>query len=444
MPNGSLVSANRSGRPIRLSLCLFILLAVTIQAPAADSTADSTSDAPDAHSGDDTPLTMEQAVSLATSAADPAVQRHIARGEAFENDAVADAQLPDPMVSAQVVNVPTDTFDLDQEGMTQALRVGLRQEIPAGRTRSIRGNLRKSEAEAERARSQLALRQIALETRQAWLETAWQERAVEVLQESHERIEQQIESLESNFATGRLNAQSLLRTELELSLLEDRIAEHRRMADQARATLARYIGRDAFRSWPDSVPHPQDADLDLSSLQKRLVDHPAVEAKQALVEAADQGIEMAGEAYKPKLAIEAGYGFRSARPDLASIGVSLSMPLFTHNRQDKRHSAAVQRSSAAQFERDALLRDLRRQLDQALTDWQRYRERLALYEKVVSQRAEETVEASITTYANGQTDFAELIRSQLAELDTRIKHAELSAQAGKAWARIIYLAGETS
>lgn len=444
MLNGTLESVNRLARRRRLPLYLFILLAFTTQTPAADPAADGAPVAPDARSGDDTPLTIEAAVSLATSAADPAVQRFVARGEALDNDAVADAQLPDPIVSAQVVNVPTDSFDLNQEGMTQALRIGLRQEIPAGRTRAIRRDQRRAEADAQRAQSELALRQIALETRQAWLETAWQEQAVEVLQQSHARIEQQIESLQSRFATGRLNAQSLLRTELELSLLEDRIAEHRRMADQARATLARYIGGDAFRTWPDSVPQAENTRFDLPALQRRLVEHPAVEAKQALVEAADQGIEVATEAYKPKLAIEAGYGFRSARPDLASIGVSLSMPLFTQNRQDKRHAAAVQRSSAAQFERDALLRDLRRQLEQALTDWNRYRERLALYEGVVSQRAEETVAASITTYANGQTDFAELIRSQLAELDTRIKQAELNAQAGKARARIIYLAGEES
>jgi len=442
MSHGTLVSANCARRLTRPALCLFALLALSTAAPAADSRNENASRASDARAEDDAPLTMERAVSLATSAADPTIQQFATRAEALESDAVADARLPDPMVSAQVVNVPTDTFRLDQDGMTQALRLGLRQEIPAGRTLAIRGRQRSSEAEAEHAQAELARRQITLETRRAWLELAWQEQAAAVLRHSRSRIEQQIESLQSRFAAGGLHAQALLRTDLELALLDDRVAEHRRLADRARATLARHIGGEAYRPLPDRMPEIEAVELDLNQLRPRLVTHPAVAAKQARIDAAELGIELAKQAYKPRLAVEAGYGLRSERPDLASIGVSLSVPLFTGNRQDRRHTAAVRRSSAAQFERDALLLDLRRQLEQAVTDWQRYRERLALYEKVVAERARDTVEASVTTYANGQTDFAELIGSQLTELDTRIKQAELKARAGSAWAQILFLTGE--
>jgi outer membrane protein TolC len=444
MSNGTLaMSMPRVRWPWLLSCALLLLMmsaAATPAAPADEQPAQDSAAKESAENG----LTIEAAVSLATSAADPSVTRFSVRAQALDSEAVADSQLPDPMVSAQILNVPVDTFSLDQEGMTQALRLGLRQEFPAGRTLDVRGRQRNAEAEAERARRDEALRRIVLETRKAWLELAWQQRAVDVLEQSRGRIEQQIESLQSRFATGGLNAQSLLRSELELSLLDDRITEHRRMAENARAALARYIGSEAYRRIPDGLPEFELGATQLDRLERHLVDHPEITARQSLAEAADQGIELARQAYKPKLAVEAGYGFRSERPDLASIGVILTVPLFTGQRQDKRHEAAVQRSRAAQFELDNRLRDLRRQLDEALSDWRRYQERLALYEQVVNQRAEQTVEASITTYANGQTDFAELIRSQLAALDVQIKQAELAARAGKAWARITYLVGEQS
>lgn len=444
MSNGTLVSASRANRHKRLPVCLFVLLALSTGTQAANPSDEKAPGVSHSRSADSSPLTMEEAVALATSSADPMVQQFIARGEAHENDAVADSRLPDPMISAQVVNVPTDTFNLNQEPMTQALRLGLRQEFPPGRTLDIRGRKRNSEADAARAQTDLALRRIALETRQAWFELAWQEQAIVILRESRDRIEQQIESLQSRFATGSLHSQALLRTELELSLLDDRITEHHRMADRARATLSRYIGRQAFRPLPESMPTLEATDLDLDQLQDRLVLHPAVEAKQARVDAADLGIELVEQTYKPKLAIEAGYGLRNERPDLASIGVTLSLPLFTQNRQDKRHTAAVRNSSAAQFDRDALLLDLKRQLEQAVADWRRYQQRLELYRRVITERARDTTEASITTYANGQTDFAELIQSQLADLESQIKRFELKARAGAAWAQIIYLTGETS
>ncbi|HMB40014.1 MAG TPA: TolC family protein [Wenzhouxiangellaceae bacterium] len=386
-------------------------------------------------------LSLEQAVRIAVEREDPAITRLEARAEALEERAVSDAQLPDPKVTGQLANLPVDSFAFDESMMTQ-VKFGLRQEFPAGRSRAIKGQQRRLEASVERARKQLELRRIALETRQAWMDLAYNDKALEIVSSGRDKVARQIESISARFATGRMSAQDVLRAELELSLLDDRMAEHRRQADAARATLSRYIGRNAFLA-PDAWPK-LDVDGDAAMLRNRLAEHPAVNVENAEVEVADAGVSLAEQAYKPALAIEGGYGIRTDQADFASVGVTLSMPLFTDKRQDRRRAAAVSRRGAEQFDRDAVLLDLRRQLDQALSDWQRYKERVALYRSALGERARQTAEASITTYANGQTDFAELIRSQLAELEVALKRAELEARAGRAWARIVYLAGDVS
>ena len=386
-------------------------------------------------------LSLEQAVRIAVEREDPAITRLEARAEALEERAVSDAQLPDPKVTGQLANLPVDSFAFDESMMTQ-VKFGLRQEFPAGRSRAIKGQQRRLEASVERARKQLELRRIALETRQAWMDLAYNDKALEIVSSGRDKVARQIESISARFATGRMSAQDVLRAELELSLLDDRMAEHRRQADAARATLSRYIGRNAFLA-PDAWPE-LDVDGDAAMLRNRLAEHPAVNVENAEVEVADAGVSLAEQAYKPAFAIEGGYGIRTDQADFASVGVTLSMPLFTDKRQDRRRAAAVSRRGAEQFDRDAVLLDLRRQLDQALSDWQRYKERVALYRSALGERARQTAEASITTYANGQTDFAELIRSQLAELEVALKRAELEARAGRAWARIVYLAGDVS
>jgi len=393
--------------------------------------------------GEPLPLGFNEAVIIALEAGDPLLDRAVARAAALGHDAVAAAQLPDPMVSAQIANVPVDSFGFNNDGMTQALRLGLRQEFPPGNTRSMQRRQLDTEAEVERSRWRLTRRQIALATRQAWLELAWQGRAIELLTQSRQAIGQHIEALQSGFAAGRLHAQSLLRAELELALLDDRMAEFRRQADLARADLARHIGRSAFRPLPDSLPDPAAQALG-AALEKGLVEHPAVVIEQTRIAAADLAVDLAEQAYKPRLALEAGYGLRVDRADLASIGLTMSVPLFTGKRQDRRRTAAIERSHAAQSDRDAVLLDLRRQLDRATADWQRYRERLELYRQVVSQRASETAEAALVTYANGQTDFAEWIGGELAELDALVQQTRLQALAIEAWARIVYLVGESS
>lgn len=388
-------------------------------------------------------LTLDEAVALARAANEPDLARFEQRARALENQAVADAQLPDPMVTGQVANVPVDSFDLDQEGMTQALRIGLRQEFPAGRTLALRGRQRGVESSIQRAQRQLARREIELSVRTAWLDLAWHERARTIVERSSTAVEQQIESLTSRFASGRLRAQDMLRAELELALLEDERTEHRGKADSARAALARYIGNAAFRSLPADLPSmPGPAPLDV--LETRLVKHPAAVADTMRIDSADFGIAIAEQAYKPTFAIEGGYGFRIDRADLASIGVTLSVPLFTDQRQDRRHAAAVQQRSAAELDRQTLLLDLKRQLQQELVDWHRIQDRLALYNGAIGERAQQTIEAAVSTYASSQTDLAELIRDQLAEIRIQLKRAELESQAARSWARLIYLVGDPS
>lgn len=410
--------------PRPLALALLILASPSLAQPDAVAEA----------------LTLERAVQIAVESDDPALGRHEARAEAFEQRAVAEAQLPDPRVSTQIANVPVDTFSFDQAEMTQ-VRFGLRQEFPPGRTLAVRGEQRRHEAEAERARRALELREIALATRIAWYELAWRTRAIDIVGTSRESVAEQIESLSSRFATGRMNAQDVLRAELELALLDDQLAEHGRHAERARAMLSRYIGGAARQRPADWPAHPEPAPA--STLQARLADHPAVAVRNAQIDAAEADVEIAEQSYKPAFALEGGYGVRHDRADFASIGVTLSVPLFTDKRQDRQRAAAVSRRGAEQMERDALLRELKRRLEQARIDWSRYGERLELYERALGERARQTAEASVTTYANGQTDFAELIRSQLAELDVDLKRAELRAEAGKAWAQLAYLTGES-
>mgnify|MGYP006429501137 CR=1 FL=1 len=389
------------------------------------------------------PLTLDAAIALARTADEPELQRFEQRALALENEAVADAQLPDPVVTGHVANVPVDSFELDQDNMTQALRIGLRQEFPAGRTRALRGARRGAESAVARTQKALALREIELEVRNAWLALAWHERAQAILHDSRGAIEEQIDSLSARFASGGIHAQDISRAELELALLEDELTEHRRKSDSARAALARYIGNAAFRPLPVELPAmPEPAPMEV--LERRLTEHPAARAERKRIDAAEFGVAIAEQAYKPKLALEGGYGLRADRADLATIGVTLSIPLFTDRRQDRRRAAAVQQMSAAELDHHALLLDLRRRLEQALVDWQRLQERLALYAETIGARAARTAEASVSTYASGQTDFAELIRDQLAQIRVRLKRAELVTEAAKSWARLNYLVGDPS
>ncbi|MEQ8514639.1 MAG: TolC family protein, partial [Chromatocurvus sp.] len=246
----------------------------------------------------------------------------------------------------------------------------------------------------------------------------------------------------ARFATGRLHAQDMLRTELELDLLRDQLSAHQQRAANFRARLARRIGVNAHAALPDALPDFIDV-ADGEVLQRQLTGHPLVLALDARIDAAQSGVELAEAAYRPAFSVQAGYGIRTERSDFASLSIGLSMPLFTDKRQDRRRLAALRSESADRLDRQALLLDLNEQLQQHLSDWKHLSDRLALYRRVVEERARQTAEASVSTYASGQTDFAELIRAQLAQLDVQLTRLELARDRGLAWSRLAYLAGES-
>ena len=76
-----------------------------------------------------------------------------ARSQSMSELSVAREALPDPQLKLGFANLPTDTFNLGQEPMTQAV-IGVRQMFPRGHTRSLNSarmneSVARSDAEAE-------------------------------------------------------------------------------------------------------------------------------------------------------------------------------------------------------------------------------------------------------------------------------------------------------
>jgi outer membrane protein TolC len=390
------------------------------------------------------PLTMEEAVAIALDAGDPSILQFEEKSLALEDRAVADAQLPDPKLKLSATNLPVDTFRFSQEPMTQA-QIGLQQAFPRGKTLRYRGEKREAEASAQRALQKLQERQIALDTRTTWLELFYWRGAQGKVTESRQAVSELREIASSIFSTGRRSAQDVLRADLELRILDDRLVEVERQRDVNRANLTRLIGVEASqRPLAEQLPaHPKIPDR--MALRDRLVDHPSIEASNSEIDARKSDINIARQQYKPGFTLNGGYGVRGGdRADFATVGVTLDIPIFTGKRQDRNVSAAQRNRGAAEMSRRARLLELDRMLAGAYADQARLEQRISLYKMSVLSRASETTEATLTAYQNDLSDFAELVRARLAELDVELTLLRLRVDRAQVMAKLDYLAGENN
>ena len=385
-----------------------------------------------------TPLTLPETVSLALGANDPSVGAFEQKAQAFEDRAIADSQLPDPVLSAQVANFPLSSFDYNREPMTQ-LKFGLRQELPKGQTLSLTREKQSAQAKGIRFEKSLREQQIILEARQTWLELYYWRDARRLTLESQQKVAELGGVAEAVYSSGRSSLQDVLRVDLETVSLDAKLVDIDRNEDIARANFERLLGRlDGARDLSTAFPVLPMVQSE-ETIRDRLAMHPSMKALDARVDTKSREVDIAAEQFKPGLSFDAQYGLRDSRSDFGSIGVSVSLP---KKNKDYALSAAKRLRSSQKLERDTQALELERSLRRNWAQYTRLGERIDLYESDVLGRARETSEAAMTAYGNNLADFSELVRAELAVLDIELTLSRLRIDRLQAQASLLFLSGE--
>ena len=375
---------------------------------------------------------------------DAGLPRARAEAQALREQAVADGQLPDPALTLGVMNLPVDSLDRREEGMSQ-LSVGIRQAFPPGATRQHQAARTGHQATAADAGAAARRLEVLRDTRLAWLALGYQEAALALVSTTRSRFDDILDVTRTRYRTGRDQLQDVLGAELEQALLDDRLAALRAERAAALAGLQRWTGAlDA------GVRLPRQARLEepppLEALRSGLPGHPLLAAASARVAAGQAGVEVARQQYKPGWMLDLSYGERSGmgRSDLFSAMVTLDLPLFTGQRQDRRVAARVAEAGALHHARDDAHRELLRSLEADHARWQELRAREQGYEERILPMARRNAESALHAYQNGLTDFTTLVRAQLAELESLLQARRTRTERLQAQARLLYFAGEAS
>jgi outer membrane protein TolC len=397
------------------------------------------------------PLTVGEVGRLAL-AGEAGTEALEARARAARDRAVADAQLPDPMVSVGALNLPVDTFSVDQERMTQ-LRVGLRQAIPASGTLDARRAAGEARARGHDASADLRRRTVLRSAREAWLTLLWRLETRALLESERPRLEALEQTVLAGYREGAGSQQDLLRARLELDALDERLLRNAEAVDVARAELARWIGDAAVAAEPVAPPAGSalapgaGLGVEADVARERLRAHPALAVRAARIEEAEAGVGLAEADYRPDWGVEVGYGIRDDLtpagdpPDFLSATVSVELPLFTARRQDRRLAAAQADREAARAERVDALRELERDRAALVARGERLLDRRALQAETIAPRTARTARAALQAYRADAGDFPEVMRAVLAELDVRLTLARLDHDLRRLAADLDYLLG---
>jgi len=391
------------------------------------------------------PLTLQEAEALALHD-EPGQNSLLSHADALREESVAGGQLPDPTVRIGLVNFPIQSGGFSTEGMTQA-QLAVRQVFPGGDTRQLTTDKYQSLALEMTHKADGRGRNVLTSVRVAWLESYYWREAHFISVDSRPFFDDLVTITRSLYAVGRKNQQDVLRAELELSRLDDRIIDMSKQHSRARAALSEWVGSDSARPVAAKLPN-WSAAPPLEVLRENLQGHPALLAADANVGASLTGVELAKQKNKPDWALDLGYGYRSGflangvpRSDMVTVSVTFDLPFFRSKRQDRTLGAALSQRRAADQSREEVLRRLKSALDAEHVRWRDLGRRLDLYERQILSISSDNAVAALAAYRSDAGDFAEVMRAYLDDLDTRIDYIRLQVERAQSFAMLANLGG---
>jgi len=380
------------------------------------------------------PVTLPQAIESAL-ALDPWLLANSYRQESALARSVGIKSLPDPKFNVGIKNLPTDTLDYDQEAMTQ-FSIGVSQMLPRGETLSLKGKKLEQKADQHpllrEERRAAVIRDISI----LWLRAIKAQKSIELINQNYQIFLQLNDVATSSYSSafGRTRQQDLVRAELELVNLEDRLTQLKQQRDVALQQLEPWLipageTGTARLTIKGQIPELKLRDI-MAPLDPKLISHLSKHPRLALFDIsigmASTDLLLAEQKYKPEWIINASYGIRGKtavgdeRSDLFSMGVTIDIPVFSTSRQDSEVKAAITDREALKTERLLLLRELYSRYGALHSDLEKLDKRQRLYEQQLLPGFSESAEAAINAYTVDDGSFAEVVRARISELDAKL------------------------
>jgi outer membrane protein TolC len=392
-------------------------------------------------------LTLAEAERIAVER-DATLRSLAAESEAMRDRAVAESQLMDPKLRVGAVNVPVDSFSFTAEDMTM-VEVGVSQEFPAAGVRKLTRQKMDQSAAAAEALAADRKRTVRREVRRVWAELAYVSGARELLTAQQSWVDQMRASARARYASGEGKQLDLLQAGLDAAMLREQQLDLDRDEAMRKAQLARWVGDDEARSaGPFSLPARAELPP-IGVLEDRLMQHPAQADYDLRIEAAKTSVALAEKSKRPGWMLDLSYGLRSGqdafgmnRSDMLSAMVTVDLPVFRGNRQDRQVSAALADARGLQDMHDDHRREMHAMLDEAWATARKTADLEKFYESDLLPLADQSVDAALLAWRSNRAMIDEVVAARRVALETRLKHLRLAADRAQAQFDIDYLAGE--
>ncbi|MET1256833.1 TolC family protein [Aliikangiella maris] len=414
-------------------------------------------------------LNFEQTIKLAQQYDLQLAKNQFKQKSLIAKSRVAQA-MPLPVASLGLNNLPSDSFRLNQEAMTQ-LSVGLSQVFPRGNSRELHARQLTTLSEQYPLLNLDRKAQVAVLAGKLWLDNFYLAQSIFLIHQNRGLFEQLSDIAEKNYtaAVGQSRQHNIVAAQLELTRLDDRLTQLKLQQLRLIEQLSEWISpafdlseNSTNQDFTDAQMSQQQENAQIkkqllalnkqslvlpeiklnspelvtnnlqhyssSSLNRYLLAHPLILSFEKQIEANQINESLAKQEEKVQWKLSAGYGFRTSseqsmmadRPDLLSVGISFDLPWSNSERQHNQLISAKYQTAASKTEKWQKLREFHANFEQVSQAIQILKQRKKLFTSKLLPQVKAQTASSLAAYTHDDGNFLDVIQARIALLNATL------------------------
>ena len=349
--------------------------------------------------------------------------------------------LPDPSVSFETMG---NLVTLQRGDPSSARVLRFSQEIPFPGKLGLQGQIASAEADAESWKYEQVRREVVSELKMSYYDLLLARQLTDVVEKSRTLLQQFSEISEARYRVGQGAQQDILKAQVEVSRLLDRLATLRRERDTALARINTLLYRppDAPVGPMPEVSKPR-FDWTLDQLyQKAVTSNPDVRINRREIDRDELAVSLAKKSFYPDFEVEFSYFNRRDLPEMYGLMFKAKVPLYFWRKQRPELESATASLLGQRRQYDNTLSTLYFRLKDLFLKISADANLLELYGGAIVPQATLALESSISSYRVGAVDFLSLLSNQGTVLEYEMKYYEVLTDYCKTLVTLESLTGE--
>jgi outer membrane protein, heavy metal efflux system len=353
----------------------------------------------------------------------PGVQSALRQVEALRHRVAQAKTLPDPTVSVGWAGNITP-FSVQHADPSSYRSVSASQTIPYPGKLKLRSKVADREAEAARWEYEAVRRKLVADVKSAYYGYFAASKAVEITEKDKDLLQKLSSIAEARYRVGKGVQQDVLRSQVEVSLLLQRLTVFEQQQKTAQARLNTLLYRDP------EAPLPSPASFEPAKLGHSLDElytlareqDTGLQREERMVERNQYALNLAQKDYRPDFSVGYMYQQRPDLPDMHGFTVTANIPIFYRTKQREAVREQTEQLASSERSKENRQTELFFAVKQQFLLAKSSEQLLKLYSQAIVPQSSLALESSMASYQVGAVDFLTLLTNFTVVLDYQVSY----------------------